>query len=412
MDGMRKYYPVLLLALLLAVLSGCPQPEPGDLPFDAPDYVKMAVWPNGSPYPLRVACYVDVEKYNPLNALDYTLDNGEGTPYFDYVILGPARIKKGQSGKGASLFCSPALKTVLDQRRSFIVPFQKRGIRVLLGITGGVDDISFGSIEDLYFQQLANYDIHFYQQRLADEISWFLNYYGLDGVEFYDTGAAKSADPVTYPYPDGSYEGVTVNKYSDEGERQDAWINGGIQYNYFMWMLRMLIQNYENKPIILREKNYGCYLNEEIIGAAYQARNDQLNFFVNPNFASFGGILLDDMGNVIEEGKSVNNGVDNWMYGPLSVDLENIVPPVYDTTGNDLDITGFSDQLANASEWYGLIFYNNLKPRSQENDALLDTRPGADPGSRLSQADYFSITSEKVFGSKVVCSGGDYQKTW
>ncbi|GHV89229.1 hypothetical protein AGMMS50267_15890 [Spirochaetia bacterium] len=101
------------------------------------------------------------------------------------------------------------------------------------------------------------------------------------------------------------------------------------------------------------------------------------------------------------------------MYGPLSVDLENIVPPIYDTTGNDQDITGFSDQLANASEWYGLIFYNNLKPISQEDNALLDTRPGSPTlGSRLTQADYFSITSEKVFGCRVVCTGGDHPKTW
>lgn len=216
---MRKYYLVLLLALLLGILGGCPSPQAGDLPFDPPDYVKMAVWPNGAPYPLRAACYIDVEKYNPLNTLDYTLDNEERTPYFDYVILGPAQIKKGKDGKGAVLFCPPALRTVLDQRKTFIVPLQRRGIRVLLGISGGADDISFGSIEDLYFQPLANYDVHFYQQNLADEINQFLTYYNLDGVEFCDTGAAKSTDPVTYPYPDGSYEGVTVDKYDDEGEQ-------------------------------------------------------------------------------------------------------------------------------------------------------------------------------------------------
>jgi hypothetical protein len=401
---MRKKYMALFFGLSVILYTAC-QPETGELPFPFPKIAKATV----AGHPVKVMCYIDTEQYNPLNAMDYVLNDGTESPYFDYVVIGPARIKRGVSG--VYIECSLGLRAVLEGRKNLIVPLQQKGIKVLLGLTGGSDDVSFGAmVEDKQGFFDATYDMNYFTASVAR----LIGFYSLDGVEFRDIEAAKSANPVTFPYPEGDFGGIHVDKFpSDPSKKLSAWARGGDEMNNVIYLLRQHIPNYDDMPIIVREENYGSHLPSPVSIANFTSRDDQLNFMVNPVYASFGGTRIeqDGLGNdVIVEGVSLNAQANSVMYGPLAVNMETITPPIYDAAGRDIET--YSRRFM--GQRYGLIFYNNLKPRSEESPNLADTRPGAMAGSRLSQADYLSITSNVVLGKDVICrtGGGDYLKTW
>jgi hypothetical protein len=243
-----------------------------------------------------------------------------------------------------------------------------------------------------------------------------LDHYNLDGVEFCDTDAAKSSVPGEFPYPEGDIfeDGVWkhVDLYPDSpGEREGAWENGGDTMNNAIFRLRQFLPGYDSQPIIVREENYGRYLPPKVSATDFTARDDQVNYFVNPHFNRFGS----DPGAV---GESVVRNLDHRQYGPLSVNFEGdpstgtVMPPIEDPLAGDQDIAGFSTALAMGGFCdYGLIYYYNLKPVSRAAAENYLTLPSA-PGTKLTQAEYISITSREVFGENVICSGGDYQKTW
>jgi hypothetical protein len=396
-EKMRKKYlaAAVLTGLLPLFLGSCPNPEGADLPFNAPRPDKIGV----GGFVVRSLCYVDVEKYNPLNAMDYTLEQ-TGIQFFDYVVLGAAQLK--QDARGLYLYRPDGLHHVLEQANTFIVPLQKKGIKVLLGISGGGDGISFGTIRED--------DIGDFNRQLMD----IIQHYRLDGVEFCDTGGAKSSKPGEFPYPEGDIfeddQWKHVDLYPNDPERKAAaWEQGGDKMNNIIFKFRQLLGDYQNRPVIVREENYARYLPVEVSAADFTARNDQINFFVNPRFTQFGS-------NPARAGESANSNVDHLLYGPLAVNLDgdpatkSVVPPIEDPSGKD--ILSFSKSFAmNGSCDYGLIFYYNLKSVSQAaaEDYLV---PPSRPGTKLTQAEYISITSQEVFREKVICSGGDYQKTW
>jgi hypothetical protein len=396
---MQKKYlaAALLTGLLLVFLGSCPQSGGTELPFYTPGPNKTGI----GGFDVRVLCYVDVEKYNPLNVLDYTLEQQQ-TQFFDFVVLGAAQLK--QDSRGPYLYCPESLQYVLDHATTYLVPLQKKGLKILLGIEGGGDGLSFGTIgED---------DIEIYNRQIKN----ILEHYDLDGVEFCDTGAAKSSSPGEFPYPEGDiFEDGAWNHVDlypgNPGEREGAWENGGDVMNNAIFKLRQSLPSYDNQPIIVREENYGRYLPPEVSATDFTARDDQINYFANPYFNQFGS----DPGNL---GESVVRNLDHRQYGPLSVNFEGdsvtgtVMPPIEDPLGLDQDITGFSTAFAMGGSCdYGLIYYYNLKPVSQAAAENYLVRP-SDTGIKLTQAEYISITSLAVFGEGVICSGGDYQKTW
>jgi hypothetical protein len=89
-----------------------------------------------------------------------------------------------------------------------------------------------------------------------------------------------------------------------------------------------------------------------------------------------------------------------------------VQPPIEDPLAGGEDIYGFTDRLAmNGDCDYGFIFCYNLKPVSQaaaENYLAIPSQPG----TKLSQAEYLSITSQAIFGRNVICTGGDRLKDW
>jgi len=379
----------ILTAFVITLFAGCVQ-KGTDLPFIIPRHDKESL----SGTVVRALCYFDVDRYNPLNALDYTLSDGSG--FFDFVALGSAELKK--DGRWVYIDIPPALKYVLENRYTYVLPFQRKGIKVLLGITGGKDGVSFGSItkDDTDFLAVCVKDI--------------VEQYGLDGVEIYDAGGAKSPSVGNFPYPEGIFTDengreTQVDRFpGDPDGKLEAWRNGGDMMNNFIWRLRKHLGDWDDFPIIVREENHGRYLPAWVSGADFTGRNDQLNYTVNPDFAIFG--------------KSYNTALYHNMYAPLAINLDGdaaagaVVPPLTETGG----IFDFSRRFAETGD-YPLIYCRNLKPVSQASgEPYLDVPPEAQAlaggKTRLTQAEYLSITARAVFGKDVICGGGDNRVNW
>lgn len=365
-----------LLAALVLLLGGCVVEGP-DLPFTLPKTDKLA---QGN-FSLRVLCYVDTSAYNPLNAGDYRLKDS-GAPFFDYVVLGAAELR--QDEYGVRLYLPDSLRYVLENRSRFIMPLQRKGIRVLLALTGGGAGVSFGTF--------TKDDILYFNRQIKD----VLDHYGLNGVEFYDSGAASSAGTGGFPWPEGEFGGVPVDLFPGDAAAKTArWNRGGDTMNNAIFRLRQMLPDYHNQLIIVREENYGRYLPFNVSDANFTARDDQVNYFVNARFDRFGSD---------GQGESVNASVDDFKFAPLAVDLGGknggVTPPLSGTGGQD--IAGFSARLLETAGGrtvckYGLLYYHNLRPRSTE---------------LTNQAVYLSVTANTVFGEEVVCDDGDRLKTW
>jgi hypothetical protein len=378
----RGAYALFYTTVLITVLA-CGNPAGADLPFSPPDIPGKTAAESG--LRVRALCYIDVDRYNPLNAGDYTLK--DGTLFFDYVVLGAARVR--HDSRGWYIDIPPSLAALLEKRNSITVPLQKKGIKVLLGITGGGDGISYESLTDdavRYFSQI---------------IKDVLDNYRLDGAEFYDKGAGKPGLPF---YPNEA-------DYANADEREKAWLSGGDSMNNLIYRLRTRFDGDSNKIILLREENYGRRFPNNVSGSAEEATfsgtAQQINYFINPRFDAF-------------EPESANNDnapfVYHAQYAPLAVNLGGdsntaaVMPPIEDPLGKGRDITGYSKRFAEAGD-YGLLYYHNLKAVSEAAREPYLAVPSS-PGVKLTQAEYISITARAVFGQDVVCQGGNHQRTW
>jgi hypothetical protein len=373
-----RYAKTTLLAAALALVS-CLQFEGTELPIN---FVEDRTAKFVGEAAVRVFCSIDTGKYNPLNALDYTLGEN-GPPYFDYVAVGTAGLKR--DSRGVYIDLPPDLYTVLERRFTYIVPLQKQGIKVLLGIAGARDGVSFGTITDDE------------RKVLAYSIVQILELYSLDGVELNDANAAKSA--ADFPWPEGDFiaeDGtITTIIAEDPDKALQAWTAGGDRMTDLIWSIRedmnaslkkaeegrkdSMVDSLNLKIIIVREENYGKYLREDVPSGYFISRDDQLNFVVNPAFDRFGSRE--------QPGDSILFNLKHTQYGPLAIDLD----------GAAQDLRDFSNRFAEAKD-YGLIFYQNLKPTPT-------------PEVNREMTAYMSVTSRAVFGKDVVCAngGGNYQ---
>ena len=442
---------VLIFGLFVLCLTGCRITE-GHIP-DIPEVQrKWMTKPDGSRHMVQVAIYIDAENTNPLNAGDYFLKETNGPPYFDIVILGAAQIKRPAGSRFVSLYIPPGLQNVLNNRAALLRPLQNKGIKVLLAITGGNDNVSFGNIVLEEFINDREFDEMLPIKEFSKMVNDFLEMYQLDGVEFIDTNTIKEpASPDTYIYPDATFEGHKIDgqlivKFPDNPwARVEAWgMHDGGEGNHTslvvgskqFCVLTAYLRRYSDymkdtqRPVIVREINYGAYIVEE--PTLFTIRESYVNFHINSEFHSFGvsapfmicracGFKLTLRGDwpacprcmnetleidADHPGRSVTPLLKPEHYSPLSIDLNTITPPLYDAGGSDIE--GFSKLFVNAPDRYTLMFYNGLVRASVEetDDRFIDTRPGSS-GGRLTQADIFSITSEILFGEKVIRTNGD-----
>ncbi len=116
--------------------------------------------------------YFEVNDVNPLNALEYVLE--DGTPFYDAVILFAANINYDSSNDVVYLHNNPNVQALLDQTETYLQPLRKAGIKVYLGLLGNHDAAGLCQLSDWGAEQWAK------------EVAQACREYKLDGVNLDD----------------------------------------------------------------------------------------------------------------------------------------------------------------------------------------------------------------------------------
>jgi predicted small lipoprotein YifL len=434
MEGvMRKFFPILIV---LFVLISCGQPGELPMPPVKNNTVKGIPWMDYGVERFRaieMVCYIDTSLYSPLNALDYTLEKS-GIQFFDYVILGGAYLKK--DGKGFYLDFSDGLMSVLARKNRLIVPLQKKGIKVLLGIESQ-GNASLGNVNEDEMGQAAN------------DIYTALQMYWLDGVEFYD-----NADPAAYPPNLGEFDPDDVPEDIDPAEWDynrwllREWEKGGDNFNNFFYTIRYKYDAAvrETVPMLLREKNYGSYLPDNVSCtsgfADFASSVAQITYSFNIDRSIFKekSDLRYKNGYVLGDNSSGESWVFEEQYGPFFLEMDggengNVYYPQSSSNaaeGGDLlnfilEFKGSESRRA----MYQAIYIHNLKAESEARDdpfyknVWYKGNPGDPDQTEFEDEDEFWEKSKYIppvyifsqitqisLGDNVVCSGGNHLKDW
>ena len=375
-----KCLPQVCLSFVFVAMIGimsCSIRDGLDIPFIVLPPNKSL--PKNDDTSVRVAIYVDTSDAGAVNLLkeigNYYIEiSGKKIPYFDYVIISGGELKQGEYTPYLDI--SNELWRILDARTTLLRPLQDKGIKVLLGVTGGGDGVSFGTLADETSQ------ISF-----ASRISSMRVFYGLDGVEFYDKNAASQSRK---PYPEIGqihWNGKESVLIENENELTEAWKKGG---EYMVDMMSYVIvflgastsfqgdlslEWVEKTPILVREEGFGRWLDQEIPRFAFATTLACLRYGINANSSTFG---MDD------EGNPYQRFYENRYYGPLNINLSDIDEPRLKLFSEKFSTRdwGTANPVPGDSR-YGLVFYSDMKPHSAEQDRLL------------------SVTSEEIFWSKV-----------
>ena len=119
---------------------------------------------------IRNICYFEVNDVNPLNALEYVLEDGQ--PFFDAVVLFAGNINWNGSSERVYMKANPNVQALFDNSESLLQPLRKKGIKVLLGILGNHDAAGLAGLTDYGCQEFAK------------ELAQYCVDYQLDGVAF------------------------------------------------------------------------------------------------------------------------------------------------------------------------------------------------------------------------------------
>lgn len=139
--------------------------------------------------------YIEVNDCNPLNCLEYVLE--DGTPFFDAVILFAANINYNQSDDVVYLHNNPNVQALLDETDVYLQPLRKAGIKVYLGLLGNHDAAGLAQLSDWGAKEWAQ------------EVAEACRQYKLDGVNLDDEYSSS---------PDRNNKWFTIHS-SDAGAR-------------------------------------------------------------------------------------------------------------------------------------------------------------------------------------------------
>lgn len=121
---------------------------------------------------VKTILFLEINDTNPLNALEYIVDNEESSLFFDYVVLFSANINY-VNGR-AFISQNPNIQFLLDNHERFIQPLRDRGIKVLMSILGNHDQSGVAQLSEIGAKDFAR------------EIAAMCREYHLDGVSFDD----------------------------------------------------------------------------------------------------------------------------------------------------------------------------------------------------------------------------------
>lgn len=151
----RLYLAAGILAASTLVLASCSKAEPiATSPDDAPAVTRATSWNDFA----RVV-YVEVNDVNPLNAGEYTIE--DGTPFFTHVILFASNIR-GDANGNVFNYNNPNNEAILTNPSTYIAPLQSKGIKVLMGNLGDHTGAGFSNLTaaqiDSYTDDLVAYE--------------------------------------------------------------------------------------------------------------------------------------------------------------------------------------------------------------------------------------------------------------
>lgn len=124
-----------------------------------------------------MACYVETNDVNPLNAGDYYFGDGLNEPFFDIVELFASNIHKDDETGDPTLFLNDKLANVLENGgvNTYVRPLQNDyGIKVLLTVLGDWQGIGLSNMTDSQADKFATI------------LAYAVEKYGLDGIGFDD----------------------------------------------------------------------------------------------------------------------------------------------------------------------------------------------------------------------------------
>lgn len=159
-----------LVPMLASVKSGA-----AEFAIDAKrvNYVVM----KANPRTTKQVVYIEVNDCNPLNVLEYNLE--DGTPFFDAVILFAANINYDAVNDVVYLHNNPNVQALLDESDVYLQPLRKKGIKVYLGLLGNHDAAGLAQLSDWGAREWAK------------EVAEACRVYKLDGVNLDDEYSAS-----------------------------------------------------------------------------------------------------------------------------------------------------------------------------------------------------------------------------
>lgn len=141
---------------------------------------------------IKTICYVEVNGFNPLNALTWKLATS-GTQLIDIVNIFSANIKFNSETGRAYLSLNPNVKHILDNRDKYIKPLQDAGMKVCLTILPDHDGVGVSNLTDE--------DIRLF----VAELKAVVEAYGLDGIDYDDEYAEYTTHSIP-GFPEASSE--------------------------------------------------------------------------------------------------------------------------------------------------------------------------------------------------------------
>jgi hypothetical protein len=372
--------------------------------------------------------YIEVNDHSPLNAGSYVLE--DGTYLFDYVILFAANIRNRDSSSGTPyVHLNENVQYLLDNRTKYIKPLQDKGIKVILGLLGDHDGVSFGTMSDEHIAAFAA-DV----KKVVDD-------YQLDGVDFDDEWGSKedwdnwgdnygtiSSNSIwTYPvstwgWPTsvtvyrnpamGVVAGNGTREAPSQTEMDRMWKESGAIYYKTIKATREQLGS--GKIASLYEYNTGRYITPG--GAANDGVTKDLlqgaiNYALQPWYNQY---IADSA-----------NGLSRNIYSPFGMDLSGLAyaaqngapnPPIVvnnnpQATNTVYDYATRFKKAATDGDAYNVLYFYGLTPSSQ-----LLKHQSSDSTATVTKENYISMMTEIVFGQKCVITSegeaGDYRKDW
>ena len=184
-------YPSSESGSFMAPLKAVPQTA-GLVAKDGAQYIDLFISKEapigGGDGKIHNICYFEVNDCNPLNALEYLLE--DGTPFFDAVVLFAGNINwDAQKGK-VYMHANPNIQALLDGSNTYLQPLRQKGIKVLLCILGNHDASGVAGLTDYGCEQFGR------------ELAQICRDYQLDGIAFddeYSNYGSMSNDWITFP---------------------------------------------------------------------------------------------------------------------------------------------------------------------------------------------------------------------